>query len=79
MAARLAEMRRRDAMAQAWGATRGAANGFEAVALSLGPPLGPRPVATAGRRGLLDPAPAPARATATPRRTPATELAEARR
>jgi hypothetical protein len=72
MAARLAEMRQREAMAQAWGATRGAANGFEAVALSLGP----RPVANAGR-GLLDPV--PPRPAVAARRGPAMELAEARR
>ena len=72
MAARLAERRRRDAMAQAWSATRGAANGFKAVVLLTGP----QPAAAGGRRRVPDPAPARA---APPRRTPPTELAEARR
>ncbi|GGC45089.1 hypothetical protein GCM10011504_24350 [Siccirubricoccus deserti] len=69
MAARLAELRRREAMAQAWGASRGAANGFQAVALSLGPRA-----AAGARRGLLDPAPT---RVAPPRRAPAVEVAEA--
>jgi phytoene dehydrogenase-like protein len=79
MAERLAEERRREALAQAWAAARpGTANGFQAMALSMAQQRPGLPMAHSLLRPQPAPQPAGARLMATRRGRPE-ELAEARR